>query len=175
MRSSLNSHYRGGLASGKYRKLLKMPDLIGQGKRLISVKVYFLPWVGSQNRTAYTAIISALLVPLDKEDGNPALNNHNKSFMQAIIQLRTVTRNQEIHPDEVVVKQQQDGPVHPRLGFARSFLQHILSDHYPALQVGDQFKENTLLFTFLIQEVHITAHSEYNSEKKIIVTGLLQD
>lgn len=121
-------------------------------------------------------VLPLLFVSLVGWDFKQALKiKLNHTIMQATIQLKTITRNRDVYPADVFIEQQDSEPAHPRLGFARAFLQHILSDHYPALHVGDQFKENTLLFTFSIQHIHITAHNPYDGEKRIIVTGVLQD
>ena len=95
--------------------------------------------------------------------------------MQAKVQLHVTTHGGDIQAQDVLIEQDSDDLPHPRLSFATSFLQHIISDHYPSLHVGDQFKENTLNFTFLIQHVHITLTTDHSGEKRVIVTGMLMD
>lgn len=95
--------------------------------------------------------------------------------MQAIIQLHVTTRSGNIAAGDVLIEQDSGETPHPRLSFAKVFLQHIVSDHYPAIHVGDQYRENTLNFTFLVRHVHITLKSDHSGEKKVTVTGMLVD
>lgn len=97
--------------------------------------------------------------------------------MEAKLQLYALTKGSEVHPEDVLITEDPNEPKHPRLGFAKRFLQHIVADNYPMLHEGDQFKENTLLFTFKVQHVHITRAGDYEFavEKRIVVTGILID
>ena len=95
--------------------------------------------------------------------------------MEAELHLFALTRKGDIDPENVVIEQDPTESKHPRLGFAKRFLQHIVSDNYPAIRKGDQFKENTLLFTFEVRHVHITPADDYAGEKRIVVTGVLVD
>ena len=95
--------------------------------------------------------------------------------MQEIIQLRAVTHHGDIEAQDVIIEQCGSAAGHPRLSFAQRFLQQILSDHYPLLQAGNEYKETTLNFTFRLQHVHITLAEEFRGEKRVVVTGLLLD
>jgi hypothetical protein len=95
--------------------------------------------------------------------------------MEAKLQLFALTRSGDVRAEDVLIEEDPSVPKHPRLGFARRFLQHIVSDNYPAIHIGDQFKENTLLFTFKILHVHITRADQYAGEKRVVVTGMLID
>lgn len=97
------------------------------------------------------------------------------TIMQATVQLHCTTRGGNVHPQDVFIDEANKESPHPRLRFARSFLQHVLCDHYPSIHAGDQYRENTLKFTFQIQHVHITMAPEIQGEKRVIITGLLLD
>ena len=95
--------------------------------------------------------------------------------MEAKLQLFALTKAGDIHPEDVLIEEEPGDTKHPRLGFATRFLQHIVSDNYPTIHIGDQFKENTLLFTFKVQQVHITRAGEYAGENRVVVKGILVD
>jgi len=95
--------------------------------------------------------------------------------MQAKIQLRAITSGGDIQAGNVLIEQDPDLPAHPRLSFARTFLQHIIADHYPSLHVGDEYKENTLNFTFQLLHIHLTLAPGHSGEKSVTVTGILLD
>lgn len=95
--------------------------------------------------------------------------------MQSKIQLHAMTMGGDINTQAVLIEECDSDSPHPRLSFARPFLQHIIADNYPTLHVGDQYKENTLNFTFQILHVHISMPDQHSSAKKVVVTGLLLD
>lgn len=101
----------------------------------------------------------------------------NKVTMQSEIQISFMAINGEVDPHSIQVDYRQALPlnqeVNPRLGFALPFLKELVKNKYPVLHPGDRFKEETLLFEFVIESVNIQPELNRPFDKQIIVTGLL--